>query len=187
MNALEASWYNAALPGSRAMSPLEESSSLPLYEAAADLIDTSLPVVDLGCGTGRFAELLRRRGVQTYAGLDFAADAIDEARRYCRAPGFSFHVADLRTAPLMFISATYVLLEVLEHLDDDRGLLARLRRGAPIVISVPDFWSASHVRVFPQVAAAVERYKESVFVTYSKTMSFPGSDNLIHLIKGVTI
>src|SRR3990172_8861948 len=55
VTALEATWYDEALPGSRALVPLEESSALPVYQTALALLPSDLAVIELGCGTGRFA------------------------------------------------------------------------------------------------------------------------------------
>lgn len=40
------------------------------------------------------------------------------------------------------------MLEVLEHLSKDRKVLMRLPKRSRIIFSVPNFDSASHVRVF---------------------------------------
>jgi trans-aconitate methyltransferase len=156
MTALPAQWYNDALPGSRALAPLEDSSALPVYEVAAALVPGGIPVVDIGCGTGRFAKLL---DILSYRGFDFAADVVAEAERYC--PDLSFEVADIREwqhGPDLPDVCCYVLLEVLEHLDDDLDALARIPPGSPVVFSVPNFWSESHVRRYLQPRDVFERY-----------------------------
>lgn len=168
------------------MDPLEECSALPVYEAALEFVPR-LPVVDLGCGTGRFAELLRRSGVTGYRGFDFAPAVIEEARRY--VPSFEFDVADLREwehGPEMPDECCYVILEVLEHLDDDRDLLARLQPGQPVVFSVPNFWSESHVRVFPTAEDAIDRYGDLLDFGPHKSIEFDTSDrNTIHVFSAV--
>lgn len=186
MTALEADWYNRVLPGSRAMAPVEESSALPVYLSAAGYVDPGVDVVDIGCGTGRFAELLRRRGdISSYVGFDFAADVVDEARRYCRDPRFRFEVDDLRfwepAGP-----ATFVLLEVLEHLDYDIGILRKLPPGSPVVLSVPSFWSESHVRVFPDIRDAMLRYAKVLDFGSRHSIVFDTSErNTIHVYRAV--
>lgn len=185
--AFPASWYDEVLPGSRALDPLETCSALPVYESAARMVVAAgLPVVDLGCGTGRFAELLRRRGgVDRYWGFDFAADVVDEAARYC--PGFEFRVADLREwehGPTLPDECCYVLLEVLEHLDDDRDVLARIPPGLPVVLSVPNFWSASHVRRFLQPADVFSRFGDLVDFTGWEAVAFPMLGRRIHVFSG---
>jgi len=81
----DAAWYDTVLveDGSPAMEPLESSPWLTTYTELARMIDPCEEVVDLGCGTGRFIELLYRR--EHYAqvtGIDFSQAALDEAERY---------------------------------------------------------------------------------------------------------
>lgn len=185
--ALPAEWYDRVLPGSRALAPVESSSALPVYEAAADMVPAVLPVVDVGCGTGRFAELLHRRGVTRYMGFDFAPAVVAEAARYCRHDGFSFEVADVRDwqhGPNLPDECCYVLLEVLEHLDDDRDALARIPGGLPVVFSVPSFWSESHVRRFAQPRDVFDRYGDLLDFTGWKSVAFPMLGRRIHVFSG---
>jgi trans-aconitate methyltransferase len=165
----EPGFYDVAMTGEGepAMLPLEESPWLPLYEVAAGWIPRSHPVVDLGCGTGRFAELLRRRGHGRYTGIDFSPAAIDEAISY--VPLFdvdtdwdaTFEVADLRgwePDAERASTTTYVALEVLEHLADDTDLIRRIPPGHEAVFSVPNYPSAAHLRLFVDVGEAWARY-----------------------------
>ena len=191
MTAMAADWYDAVLDGSRAMAPLEESSALPLYEAAAKFVP-NLPVVDLGCGAGRFAKLLERDGhlsYHRYYGYDFAPAVVAEAERYCDTPNVSFEVSDLRVwqhGPDLPDECCYVLLEVLEHLDDDRDLLARLAPGQPVVFSVPNFWSESHVRRFLQPATVFARYGDLLEFSAWQAVSFPTPGRRIHVFQATT-
>jgi len=65
----------------------------------ADFVDTLGPgaVFDAGCGTGRLAIELARRGREV-VGADLDADMVDRARR--KAPHLEWHVADLATVTL---------------------------------------------------------------------------------------
>lgn len=150
-------FYDArlAVPGTPLLADAEGGPYAALIAAALELVDPTADVVELGCGTGRFARELIARGVGSYVGIDFAPGHIAEARRY--VPDAEFRLADLRTA-LIPRADVYVALEVLEHLEDDLGLLAELPFGSDVVLSVPSFDSASHVRTFPVRGDAVERY-----------------------------
>ncbi|MFN8508462.1 MAG: class I SAM-dependent methyltransferase [Dehalococcoidia bacterium] len=65
----------------------------------ADLITSFHPasVLDAGCGTGRVARELARRGCDV-AGIDIDPDMLAVARE--KAPGISWHTADLATVDL---------------------------------------------------------------------------------------
>jgi SAM-dependent methyltransferase len=113
-------------------------------------------IVDVGCGTGGTVAALGRRW--SCLGLDGSALAIDFAK--AKYPGQEFRLGrmpdDLRD--LASGTALYLLMDVLEHIPDDRAFLADLvgmaRPGAHILITVPadpKLWSghdemAEHLR-----------------------------------------
>jgi trans-aconitate methyltransferase len=162
---LQADWYDRVLveDGSPAMLPLEDSPWLPVYEAVAAMIEPHQEVVDLGCGTGRFLELLSRNGHYAHlTGVDWSASALGEAADYfggTQAPTFlQQDLADWQPEPNRAGNTIYVCTEVLEHLEDDLGLVRRVPPGHRMLISVPNFDSQSHVRVFRNVGDVWERY-----------------------------
>lgn len=184
--ALPAEWYDDALEGSRALAPLDQSSALPVYQTASSLLP-DLPIVDLGCGTGRFAELLRRQGRFAYRGYDFAREVVAEASRYCDS--FEFQMVDIRRwehGPELPDECCYVLLEVLEHLDDDRDALRRIPPGLPVVFSVPNFWSQSHVRRFLQPRHVFERYGDLLDFDAWQSLAFPTLGRRVHVFRAST-
>jgi 2-polyprenyl-3-methyl-5-hydroxy-6-metoxy-1,4-benzoquinol methylase len=175
------------------MLPLEESPWRELYEVAAAMISSSRPVVDLGAGTGRFAEQLRRRGHGSYTGVDFSPAAIDECRRY--VPLFDvdtdwnaeFEVCDLRdwTADADRASGTvFVCLETLEHLADDRDLVRRIPVGHQFVFSVPNHESEAHLRIFKDVGDAWRRYGD-LLEFRAWALIGDGATNRIHVYRTV--
>jgi 2-polyprenyl-3-methyl-5-hydroxy-6-metoxy-1,4-benzoquinol methylase len=180
---MPASWYDQVLPGSRSLDPLESSSALPVYQAARAMLTTD-PIIDLGCGTGRFAELLHRSGFSKYRGFDFAPSVVEEARNYCTA--FEFDVADVREwehGPDLPDVCCYVLLEVLEHLDDDTDILERIPPGCPVVFSVPNFWSASHVRRYAQPGDVFARYGAILDFSAWQSVAFPTPGRRVHVFR----
>lgn len=106
-----------------------------------DAVEALAPasVVDLGCGEGMVARLLRRRlpGVD-YLGLDTSEVAVEAARSL--NPELSFRVASLFDPPAEGERGELALcLEVLEHLEDPhRAVPAVLAwTEGPALISVP--------------------------------------------------
>lgn len=121
---------------------------------------------DLGCGAGRFAKLLQQRGITAYVGIDFCKDRIVIAKDY--VPNFEFICADIMKSPIP-LADCFVALEVLEHIEDDIGLIKRLPKGGLLIFSVPPTDAASHVRVFPDWNSVFERYGD---VLDYKTVEF---------------
>lgn len=123
-------------------------------------------VLDLGCGPGQFAAMLRELGVPKYRGLDFSKVAVESGRRVC--PEYEFEQRGLRTlVPQDFAGFNVVTcLETLEHIEDDISVLKRIPIGARVVLSVPKHDSESHVRHFPRRDQVIERY--APFVGSSK-------------------
>lgn len=163
-----AEWYDVAMtePEAPAMLSLEESPWLSLYEALAEMIEPHEEVVDLGCGTGRFIELLRRNGhYAQITGVDWSVAALEEAFRYVgvnggvRAPTFQrTDLTEWQPEAERGGNTVYVCTEVLEHLEDDRGLVRRIPPGHRLLFSVPNFDSESHLRTFRNVGDIWDRY-----------------------------
>ena len=107
-------------------------------------------VLDLGCGPGNMNSTLSEFG--TVYGTDFSLEAL----RFGRSRGLRrLFIGDLCAFPID--SARFdlaVMIDVLEHIRDDRGALAELYRvlkpGAMAVLTVPAFqmlWG-SHDRIY---------------------------------------
>lgn len=190
----EPGYYDDAMTGrgEPAMLHLEYSPWLPLYEEAADWISSYRPVIDLGAGTGRFAEQLRRTGHGKYTGLDFSPAAIAECIRYVplfdvdTAWDASFAVCDLREwQPTEDPADTvYVCLETLEHLEDDIDLVRRVPLGASFIFSVPNHGSEAHLRCFADAGDAWRRYGH-LLLFRAWQMVGDGPRNYIHLYRTV--
>jgi SAM-dependent methyltransferase len=82
-------------------------------------------VVDLGCGSGIWAEALVKAGFDV-TGIDISPAMIDIARR--RVPGAEFHVEPLLAFEFPACRAVTALGEVLNYLFDKRTGLPALRR-----------------------------------------------------------
>lgn len=192
MTIYDAAWYDEVMveEGSPAMLPLEESPWLGVYSELAKMIDPHEEVVDLGCGTGRFLELLFRQA--HYApthGIDWSQAALDEAAEYAHprsrdtpAPEWICqNLDDWEPDPDRLGNCVYVCSEVLEHLELDRELVRKIPPGHRFLFTVPNFDSESHVRVFRDVGSIWKRYDR---VLWMRRWVAVGSDRQgIHIVE----
>jgi trans-aconitate methyltransferase len=186
-----ATFYDKAMtaPGAPSMLPLEQSPWLPVYEEAARWIGND-PVIDLGCGTGRFAQALYSQTRRApYLGIDFSRRALAEAKRgfsegVRKYEGITFSKQDLtRWKPEIALAAstTFTCLEVLEHFEGDLDLVGRIPPGFRLIFSVPNYPSEAHVRDFRTVGAIWERYGSLVTFTRWSLIDLDGA-HAIHLL-----
>lgn len=150
--------------------PYEESPWRDIYDTVVEFLPVGIRIIDVGCGTGRLAEALRRTGHTNYIGFDFSRSRIDEARRY--VPAFTFYVQNAFEADLRGADA-YVLTEFLEHIEQDRDIISKIPSGALIVFSVPNFDSAGHVRKFENLGAVYSRYSDLLDFTGQPSRTLP--------------
>ncbi|HZZ27809.1 MAG TPA: class I SAM-dependent methyltransferase [Pirellulales bacterium] len=106
--------------------------------ATAELADRKV-VVDIGCGTG--ANLAALAEEYQCVGIDTSAEAISLARRRFPDIFFVCGFAPQDVAGFLRKAAVVMLTDVLEHVADDRKLLASIvaacPAGAQILITVP--------------------------------------------------
>jgi SAM-dependent methyltransferase len=109
-------------------------------------------VVDVGCGAG--ANLAALVGTYRCVGIDISEKLVSAGRR--RFPGIEFIQGNAPEALGTHASTAdaFLLMDVLEHIEDDRGYFERLfwaaRPGAIFVITVPAdprLWSRHDVAV----------------------------------------
>ena len=137
-----------------------ESHYYPLWTVIADRIRRlgSEKVLDVGCGPGQVACLLRDLGEPEYKGLDFSTARVSRARAVC--PEYEFVAADVFENGLL---ETYhydcvLMMEFLEHVERDVDALERVRPGTAVLATVPNFPSAGHVRHFDDIGEVEVRY-----------------------------
>ena len=102
-------------------------------------------VLEIGCGTGSFAERFARKYPKaTFLGIDFSPTAVAMSAR--RVPSATFLQRDLLVAPsdaddLTFTATHAICSEVLEHLDTPDTLIFNSTRymapGCRLVVTVP--------------------------------------------------
>ncbi len=108
-----------------------------LRRAVPDLAEQGL--FDIGCGSGGLLAYLDRSGVGIAGACDAYSESLEIVRRRITAP--LVLVDEGRLPPLAPGHRLLALFDVLEHLDDDRGMLgflhSALAPGGSLVITVP--------------------------------------------------
>lgn|SRR3990167_3451541 len=142
----------------------------PVWQQAAAFLATltNPDILELGCGTGGLAHVLKDAGVTQYRGLDFSEEAVTRARQRVDA---DFVVSDLTN--LAWAGWPYdavVAIEVLEHLADDLAVVRAIRPGTHVVFSVPNLNCAGHVRWFGSPRQVADHYRG--LITLQKTEIF---------------
>jgi len=119
--------------------------------------DKDQRILEIGCGTGQFAEFLLDEGFKNYLGFDFGERAIKLAKE--RVPDFSFVVSDALSGEVYKNAYdTVICLEVLEHIKNDLNVLMNIEEGKIIIFSLPNFYDNSHIRWFISERQIKKRY-----------------------------
>jgi SAM-dependent methyltransferase len=165
--------------------PLDASCYTELWLAAAHHISARGRIVDLGCGPGQFAAVLRSITDVPYVGYDFSEVAIQQARAR-KLEGCIFEKASF---PEVVLSkdTQFICLEVLEHIEHDIELIRRLPFGASLVFSVPNYDSAGHVRTFPSVESIEERYGSILDMELTQTIHANTPTGKIFLLRSIRL
>lgn len=106
--------------------------------------DRGVPVLDLGCGEGRFLSFLQAMGFEKITGVDRSPLQVDRSRRRC--PGAELLLGDasnvLRERPSTF--GVILAIDVFEHLNRNELMellelsLASLKPGGILISQVPN-------------------------------------------------
>jgi 2-polyprenyl-3-methyl-5-hydroxy-6-metoxy-1,4-benzoquinol methylase len=114
-------------------------------------------ILEIGCGTGQFAEYLSDEGFLNYNGFDFSSAAIKIAAK--RVPKYNFYLGNaLHQDSFRDDYDVIICLEVLEHIKGDNEVIKNINIGKRIIFSVPDFKDESHVRWFISPRQIKSRY-----------------------------
>ncbi|MDR1656404.1 MAG: class I SAM-dependent methyltransferase [Deltaproteobacteria bacterium] len=143
-------------------------------------------VADLGCGCGNFTGVmvLRRQRPEVYLGVDKSHGAIQTAK--AAYPGWNFIYGDF-TSPQVIQHyerfEAYLLLNVLDVIDDDLGLVGIIPSGKPILFSMPRFPKEGSVRYYDDVNDLRDRY--SNFLSFKTVGRFNISTDIYFMVVAV--
>lgn len=179
-------WLDANWP--KHFVELNRSPRLPLYYLIWGMLrsrHTYPKVTDLGCGDGNFGQLVTESD-GAWIGVDISYPAVVEANK--KVPGNAF-VGDLMDVGTYFklrnidTDRIQVLIEVLEHVEDDLFVLNQLQ-GREVILSVPNFDSEDHARYFKDVLEVHERYDHLFAECWGNaTITYP-TNNKVYILYG---
>ena len=141
-------------------------------------------ILEIGCGTGQFANLLFDNGIYKYKGVDFSDTAIRYAKIRNDKYRDKFTIDDIYTSDLFYTYDYNILVafEILEHVDKDIEIFDKIKPNCDILFSVPNFYSEGHVRWFSSRIQIIERYKQYLYFEDMYTFKV-GGGNKLFLIK----
>lgn len=154
-----------------------------LYQAASSLIPQESKIIELGCGTGKFAKEYLKGKIKSYIGYDIDKEAIKVAETNSE---LEFVVADVLSMAYDEPGCTFIALEVLEHLHPfrDLELLKSLPKGSRVIFSVPSFDSADHKTFFPSEWEAIAHFAENLDIDFWRKIRIPTGGGYFHLMRG---
>lgn len=158
----DADWYDASFDTNGAWrNHYSQSEYYFLWAVIADRIERAKTgsILEVGCGPGQLACLLKDKGIRNYHGFDFSSKRIEQAKQAC--PIFTFSLQDAFQTDL-FTAVDYdavICTEFLEHVEKDIEVLNRIRSGARFYGTVPNFPFISHVRHFGSEDEVRARYR----------------------------
>jgi len=145
-----------------------EATQSKMLEMASNWISPAEKrVIEIGCNTGNFAELVEGRHVVNYIGIDIQSDKIAEARKL--HPKYKFYCADI-TENLYFLTKASMIVsfQCFEHIKDDLIVLNNIIPGTKIILSVPNSAYNGHVRWF-EIKGWKKRF--SKFINFNKIVT----------------
>lgn len=141
--------------------PYTQSHYYPMFAATLDEVKRlgAKSVLEVGCGSGSFAQMMFDRTSATYHGFDFSKTGVEKAiARNGKDDVFSVSNA-LEAESYDRDFDTIVCTEVLEHIERDLDVVAQWPTGISCVCSVPNFDFATHVRHFLHEDEVRARYE----------------------------
>lgn len=171
--ALPASYYDEIFESSQKyLDPAKDSPYKVVWDKVLEKLPPKCSILDIGCGPGQFATLCIK-AKHLYVGADFSEVAIKRGRKI--VPKATFHLVDIIKDKSLLTKGDYdvvTLIEFLEHVEEDLGVLSSIPEGKKVVLTVPKYWSDSHVRVFKTPINAHIRYGKFIDIESLDTITF---------------
>jgi len=136
----------------------------PIYKKIVDIFDKEVSkdevIYELGCGVGNLAKMLKNIGFKNYIGIDFSKEMIRRAEE--KSHGYKFIVGNLIDEEIKDIyrkGKYFILMEVLEHINNDKEILSEIPSKSFVVVTLPSYSAKGHVRYFKKITEIRKRYK----------------------------
>lgn len=143
-------------------------------------------ILDIGCGGGEIAAILRDRGFKKYVGFDFSEKRIQHARKIC--PEFHFEVADAFKTNLYFTVEYDAVIcnEFLEHVENDIEVIKKIPRDKKFYGAIPNYPLANHVRYFEDTNSIHTRYGNYFKLLKIDRLLRDSKNHILYLLEGIT-
>ncbi|PAF43011.1 methyltransferase domain-containing protein [Helicobacter sp. 11S03491-1] len=145
----------------------QENIYYPGWKFAYEILENygihQVDVLDIGCGNGIFANMLYKKNIPKYIGIDFSPQAIKMAQN--KTPHWKeyFIQEDIFSSVNIKKPHTHIcLFEVLEHINKDLEILRQIPSHTHIIASVPNFYSQGHIRIFENITQIKHRYNHLI-------------------------
>jgi len=141
-------------------------------------------ILDIGCGTGRHAQLLAQKGYEVH-GIDLSAKMISIAKEdSCHIPGLSFHQANATAFTIdKKFDAAVSLFHVMSYQTTDDAISATLRRTHHHLhdkgLLIFDFWYGPAVLQDPPETRERQYEQEDIKITRIAKPVIHANDNIV--------
>jgi 2-polyprenyl-3-methyl-5-hydroxy-6-metoxy-1,4-benzoquinol methylase len=157
----------------------------PIWQEVGKMLESRQDrnILEIGCGSGGLAHYLHDLKYDKYTGFDFSKEAINIAEKRVCLPFFVGDALDPKNYEGGYDTA--ILIEVLEHINEDLKVLKNIRPGTEVVFSVPNVKCSGHTRFFPNISCIKERYNGIIDI--NKTEMFTLFTAKWFVCKGVRV